>query len=136
MHGFEQLIVEPVDFASRVIPSCVESHNGSAAIDEGITRPTRYPASTSIASYSSRMGRAFTKLGWRRTSSLKLSSSSASLKRVIDSTPLRRFSQNWLIVRLSAEGRYAVDYDATSLRNGCVSTEPTTTAIVKTRGDQ
>jgi hypothetical protein len=46
-----------------------------------------------------------------------------------------RPSQNWLIVRLSAEGRYAVDYDATSLRNGCVNNTPVT-AIVKVGGDQ
>ena len=36
----------------------------------------------------------------------------------------QRPSQNWLIVRLSAEGRYAVDYDATTLRNGCVNDQP------------
>jgi len=41
----------------------------------------------------------------------------------------QRPSQNWLIVRLSAEGRYAVDYDATSLRNGCVSTAPVIAAV-------
>jgi len=38
----------------------------------------------------------------------------------------QRPSQNWIIVRLSAEGRYAVDYDATSLRNGCVNDMPVT----------
>jgi len=48
----------------------------------------------------------------------------------------QRPSQNWLIVRLSAEGRYAVDYDATSLRNGCVNTVPSTTAIVKQGSDK
>lgn len=48
----------------------------------------------------------------------------------------QRPSQNWLIVRLSAEGRYAVDYDATSLRNGCVNTEPTTTAIIRQGNDR
>jgi hypothetical protein len=30
-----------------------------------------------------------------------------------------RQSQNWVIVQLSADGRYAVDYNATSLTNGC-----------------
>ncbi|HJW92060.1 MAG TPA: hypothetical protein VJ901_00445 [Thermoanaerobaculia bacterium] len=41
----------------------------------------------------------------------------------------QRPSQNWLIVRLSAEGRYAVDYDATSLRNGCVNTTPAIASV-------
>jgi hypothetical protein len=35
-----------------------------------------------------------------------------------------RPSQNWVVVHLSAEGRYGVDYDATSLTNGCVSSTP------------
>jgi len=30
-----------------------------------------------------------------------------------------RTSQNWLIVHMKADGRYAVDYDATTLANGC-----------------
>ena len=33
------------------------------------------------------------------------------------STP--RMSQNWVVVRMKAEGRYGVDYDATALTNGC-----------------
>jgi len=32
-----------------------------------------------------------------------------------------RPSQNWVIVHMRAEGRYAVDFDATSLANGCSS---------------
>ncbi|MCU1347879.1 MAG: hypothetical protein JWO56_909 [Acidobacteria bacterium] len=32
-----------------------------------------------------------------------------------------RPSQNWVVVHLSAEGRYGVDYDATALSNGCSS---------------
>jgi len=32
-----------------------------------------------------------------------------------------RASQNWVVVRMKAEGRYGVDYDATSLANGCAS---------------
>jgi hypothetical protein len=47
----------------------------------------------------------------------------------------QRSSQNWLIVRLSADGRYAVDYEATALKNGCVSSGPVT-SIVKQRGTQ
>jgi len=35
-----------------------------------------------------------------------------------------RPSQNWVVVHLSAEGRYGEDYDATSLSNGCVSQTP------------
>jgi len=30
-----------------------------------------------------------------------------------------RASQNWVVVRMKAEGRYGVDYDATALTNGC-----------------
>src|SRR5437762_9042397 len=33
-----------------------------------------------------------------------------------------RSSQNWVVVRMKAEGRYGVDYDATALANGCGST--------------
>jgi hypothetical protein len=33
-----------------------------------------------------------------------------------------RPSQNWVIVHMRAEGRYGVDYDATSLANGCTNT--------------
>jgi len=47
----------------------------------------------------------------------------------------QRSSQNWLMVRLSAEGRYAVDYDATQLRNGCFTNAPVT-SLVKVRRDQ
>jgi hypothetical protein len=32
-----------------------------------------------------------------------------------------RASQNWVVVRMKAEGRYGVDYDATQLANGCVT---------------
>jgi hypothetical protein len=35
-----------------------------------------------------------------------------------------RASQNWVIVQMSAEGRYAVDFDATSLVNGCTPVQP------------
>jgi hypothetical protein len=31
-----------------------------------------------------------------------------------------RASQNWVVVRMRAEGRFGVDYDATPLGNGCV----------------
>jgi hypothetical protein len=37
----------------------------------------------------------------------------------------RRPSQNWIIVQMYAEGRYAVDFDATTIANGC-STQPPT----------
>ncbi len=39
----------------------------------------------------------------------------------------QRPSQNWVVVQMSAEGRYAVDFDATQLANGCTlhpATEP------------
>ncbi len=42
-----------------------------------------------------------------------------------------RPSQNWVIVKLSAEGRYAVDYDATSLKNGCTNSSGYATTVVK-----
>jgi hypothetical protein len=37
----------------------------------------------------------------------------------------RRPSQNWVIVQMYAEGRYAVDFDATSIVNGCTVAPPT-----------
>jgi hypothetical protein len=30
-----------------------------------------------------------------------------------------RPSQNWVVIRMHAEGRYGVDYDATAMTNGC-----------------
>ena len=33
-----------------------------------------------------------------------------------------RPSQNWIVVHMRADGRYAVDYDATTLTNGCTFT--------------
>lgn len=38
-------------------------------------------------------------------------------------------SQNWVTVQMSAEGRYAVDFDATMLGNGCSASPGTTTAF-------
>jgi hypothetical protein len=38
-----------------------------------------------------------------------------------------RPSQNWIVVRMRAEGRYGVDYDATTLRNAC----STSTTVAK-----
>jgi hypothetical protein len=35
-----------------------------------------------------------------------------------------RASQNWVIVQMYAEGRYGVDFDATSVANGCTVTPP------------
>ena len=35
-----------------------------------------------------------------------------------------RPSQNWVVVQMYAEGRYAVDFDATSLANGCTVAPP------------
>jgi len=37
----------------------------------------------------------------------------------------RRPSQNWIIVQMYAEGRYAVDFDATTIVNGCTVAPPT-----------
>lgn len=38
-----------------------------------------------------------------------------------------RQSQNWVITSMSAEGRYSVDFDATSLGNGCSPAAPIST---------
>ena len=38
-----------------------------------------------------------------------------------------RASQNWVVVRMKAEGRYGVDYDATALANGCATTSVVST---------
>lgn len=35
-----------------------------------------------------------------------------------------RFSQNWVVIQMYAEGRYGVDYDATSMANGCTTGNP------------
>jgi len=37
----------------------------------------------------------------------------------------RRASQNWVVVQMYAEGRYGVDFDATSIVNGCTAQPPT-----------
>jgi len=37
----------------------------------------------------------------------------------------RRASQNWIVVQMYAEGRYAVDFDATAMANGCTAQPPT-----------
>ena len=44
---------------------------------------------------------------------------------------VRRASQNWVIIHLRAEGRYGVDYDATSLANGCTPPQAPNTIMVK-----
>jgi hypothetical protein len=36
----------------------------------------------------------------------------------------KRASQNWIVVQMQAEGRYAVDLDATTLANGCTLIPP------------
>jgi hypothetical protein len=40
----------------------------------------------------------------------------------------RNVSQNWVVVSMFAEGRFGVDYDATSLGNGCSPASPLSTA--------
>jgi hypothetical protein len=35
-----------------------------------------------------------------------------------------RASQNWMVIQMYAEGRYAVDYDATTVVNGCTTAPP------------
>ncbi|HEY2325833.1 MAG TPA: hypothetical protein VGJ82_23455, partial [Thermoanaerobaculia bacterium] len=37
----------------------------------------------------------------------------------LDNHTLTRPSQNWITVRMRAEGRYGVTYDAIALKNGC-----------------
>lgn len=41
-------------------------------------------------------------------------------------------TQNWVIVEMTAEGRYGVDFDATYLANGCTPVMPTTTGALAT----
>lgn len=41
-------------------------------------------------------------------------------------------TQNWVIVEMTAEGRYGVDFDATYLANGCTPVFPTTTGTTAT----
>jgi hypothetical protein len=40
-----------------------------------------------------------------------------------------RTSQNWVVVRMRAEGRYGVDYDATTLRNACAAAATVAPAV-------
>jgi len=42
----------------------------------------------------------------------------------LDNHALHRPSQNWIIVQMYAEGRYAVDFDATWIANGCTMIPP------------
>jgi hypothetical protein len=48
--------------------------------------------------------------------------------RTADGTPspysTSRPGQNWMIIQMYAEGRYGVDYDATSIANGCTANPP------------
>jgi hypothetical protein len=37
----------------------------------------------------------------------------------------KRASQNWVVIQMYAEGRYAVDFDATTIVNGCTAQPPT-----------
>jgi hypothetical protein len=39
-----------------------------------------------------------------------------------------RSSQNWITVRMRAEGRYGVTYDAIALKNGCAPTSVVSSA--------
>ena len=34
---------------------------------------------------------------------------------------MARPSQNWIVIKMQAEGRYGVEYDATALGNGCTN---------------
>jgi hypothetical protein len=45
----------------------------------------------------------------------------------LDNQEFQRASQNWVIVSMFAEGRYAVDFDAAWLGNGCSAPEDVTT---------
>ncbi len=45
-----------------------------------------------------------------------------------------RPSQNWVIVHMRAEGRYAVDYDATTMFNGCTPSATVQSANIPEKG--
>jgi hypothetical protein len=49
---------------------------------------------------------------------------------------LPRPSQNWVTVQMYAEGRYAVDFDATALANGCTAAPATPSIVAKTPDKQ
>ena len=50
---------------------------------------------------------------------LNLDNAAGAMASATNPYSMARPSQNWVIVHLRAEGRYAVDYDATTILNGC-----------------
>lgn len=56
----------------------------------------------------------------------------ASVTSAVNPYSSNRASQNWVVVRMRAEGRYGVDYDATALGNGCG--QPVVASVVPPEG--
>jgi hypothetical protein len=79
-----------------------------------LTFPATSAKSTASSAFPPRVSSSVT--GWMYLNLDNAAGASASA-----SSPysLARPSQNWVIVHLRADGRYAVDYDATTISNGC-----------------
>jgi hypothetical protein len=83
-----------------------------------MTSPATMSVSTAAASMPPLSGQSLT--GWMFIDLDNRTAAAPSETRAY-SVP-GRASQNWVVVRMRAEGRYGVDYDATTLRNACTPT--------------
>ena len=83
--------------------------------------PATSAASTANAPFPPQVS--YTVAGWMF---LNLDNAAGAVASANSPYSTARPSQNWVTVHLRAEGRYAVEYDATSISNGC--TAPTTEA--------
>ena len=78
------------------------------------TFPVAASAATTSAVFPPRVGASVA--GWML---INLDNSAGASASSAYSTP--RPSQNWIVVKMQAEGRYGVEYDATALANGCTN---------------
>jgi hypothetical protein len=91
-----------------------ENENVTVGISGQTTLPAAALVSTTSATFPPMAGATLS--GW-----MMLNLDNRSL---ISAAGNSRPSQNWVVVHLSAEGRYGVDYDATALSNGCTAQSP------------
>jgi hypothetical protein len=84
-------------------------------------RPLAFPAtsaaSTAVAPFPPQVS--FAVGGWMY---LNLDNWAGATASALNPYSTVRPSQNWIVVHMRADGRYAVDYDATTLSNGCTFT--------------
>jgi len=93
-----------------------------ATSPKGVARPLAFP----VASAPSAAGAPFppqagyTLSGWLY---LNLDNTAGSSISSISPYSSSRPSQNWVIIHMRADGRYAVDFNATTISNGCTALE-------------